>query len=63
MRQLSSRKELRMSKKIVKQIRASVSYLSELKATSPPEIQKVVDESIAEIDKVLAEKEKDILSI
>lgn len=43
MRKLSSRKEMRMSKKIVKQIRASVGYLSELKATSPPEIQKVVD--------------------
>jgi len=32
-----------MSKKIVKQIRASVGYLSDLKTTSPPEIQKVVD--------------------
>ena len=43
MRQLSSRKELRMSKKIVKQIRASVDYLSDLKATSSPEVQKVID--------------------
>ena len=32
-----------MSKKIVKQIRSSVSYLSELKTNSSPEIQKVID--------------------
>ena len=43
MRSLSSRKELRMSEKIVKQIRASVGYLSDLKANSSLEIQKVVD--------------------
>lgn len=32
-----------MSKKIVKQIRASVGYLSDFKATSTPDIQKIVD--------------------
>lgn len=43
MRKLSSRKELRMSKKIVKQIRASVDYLSSLKVDSSLEVQKVID--------------------